>query len=298
MEELVSCIIPSYKRADTLKRAIDSILAQTYKNIEILVVDDNIPGDEYSIALREKVNSYDKNCRVKLITQPKHINGAEARNAGVRAAKGEYIAFLDDDDEWLPDKTEKQMAILLSDPELGGVAGGVTLWKNGVEFTSLSNETIREKDLLYKVLIREIGLATSSFLCKKYAYEDIGGFDISLIRSQDLQLFACFLSKFRIFPITNFKTVKMHVESSINRLGERGLAKNKEDFFSSIKDVLDNFSVVTQRRIKSAHYYEVAFVAIRNKSYLFAVKYILKALVSPMSIVDLYRRYRKRMNEV
>lgn len=296
MEELVSCIIPSYKRADTLKRAIDSVLAQTYKNIEILVVDDNIPGDEYSIALREIVNSYDKNCRVKLITQPKHINGAEARNAGVHAAKGEYIAFLDDDDEWLPDKTERQMAILLSDPELGGVAGGATLWRNDREISSLRGEKIEEKDLLFKVLIRDVGLGTPTFLCRKTAYSDIGGFDTSLNRSQDLQLFAHFLAKYRIYPISEFKTVKVHVESAINRPNSKSIAKNKEDYFNSINDVLMTFPLMKRNRIKSAHYYEVALVALRENSIIFALKYILKGLMAPMSLLDLYRRYRRRKN--
>lgn len=102
---LVSCIIPSYKRTDTLRRAINSVLKQTYKNIEVLIVDDNFNGDEYSEQVRNIVVSFD-NPRIRLISQPMHINGAEARNAGVRAAKGEYIAFLDDDDEWLSEKIE------------------------------------------------------------------------------------------------------------------------------------------------------------------------------------------------
>ena len=86
---LVSCVIPSYKRADTLRRAIDSVLAQTHKELEVLVVDDNIAGDEYSNALRKIIEEYKDDGRVKLVTQPKHINGAEARNAGVRASHGD-----------------------------------------------------------------------------------------------------------------------------------------------------------------------------------------------------------------
>ena len=120
MEEapLISCVIPSYKRADTLRRAINSVLAQTYCNMEVLVVDDNIAGDEYSKTLHEIIDEYKNDSRVRLVTQPMHINGAEARNAGIRAAQGEFIAFLDDDDEWLPTKLEKQMEILKTHPEI------------------------------------------------------------------------------------------------------------------------------------------------------------------------------------
>ena len=293
-DSLVSCVIPSYKRADTLRRAINSVLAQTYSNVEVLVVDDNIAGDEYSITLQKIIDEYKSDSRVILVTQPKHINGAEARNAGVRASHGEYIAFLDDDDEWQPDKIERQIIIMKNDSQLGGVAGGVTLWENGVEISSLPKETIKEEGLLYKVLTREVGLATSSFLCKKSAFYEMGGFDVSLRRSQDLQLFAHFLAKYRIYPISEFRTVKMHVESSINRLDAKRLAANKEEFFESVKDVLALFKPSVQQRIKSAHYYEVACVAIREKKYLFAIKYMFKGFNSRASVKDLYYRYNRR----
>ena len=289
---LVSVIIPSYKRADTLKRAIDSVLNQTYTNIELLVVDDNIPGDKYSLGLKKMIEKYDG--KVKLVTQKEHINGAVARNEGVNCSNGEYIAFLDDDDEWHPDKIEKQVDIIESDTEIGGVAGGVTLWRNGEEITRLPKNRITEKDLLFKVLIREVGLATSSFLCKKSAFNEIGGFDVNLRRSQDLQLFTDFLSRFRIYPIWDFRTTKMHVESSINRLDAKSLAVNKEDFFKSVNKVIQGFPERTQRRIKSAHYYEIAFVAIREKNFFFALKYVLKGLRSLASLSDLYKRYKSR----
>lgn len=290
---MVSCIIPSYKRSDTLKRAINSVLAQTYENLEVVVVDDNIPGDEYSIALQEIVKTYEDK-RVWLVTQKVHINGAVARNVGVKASMGEYVAFLDDDDEWMPDKIERQLQIIRSDPGLSGVGGGVTLWQNNKEISCLPKRKISERNLLFKILIREVGLATSSFLCKKKAFVEMGGFDPSLKRSQDLQLFTDFLFRFRIYPIWNFRTVKMHVESTINRLDARTLAANKEDFFCSVEKVINSFPKKTQRRIKSAHYYEVAFVALKEKEILFAIKYILKGLASLASIKDLYIRYKSR----
>ena len=72
--ELVSCIIPSYKRCETVTRAVDSVLAQTYKNIEVCIVDDNTPGDEYSLQLQEVLNKYKRDNRVRYISQNKHIN--------------------------------------------------------------------------------------------------------------------------------------------------------------------------------------------------------------------------------
>ena len=95
---LVSVVMPTYKRSEMLSRAIDSVLAQTYTNIELLLVNDNEPGDEFTKDLQQRVAVYSTDSRFKLILQEKHVNGAVARNVGIRQAKGEYIAFLDDDD--------------------------------------------------------------------------------------------------------------------------------------------------------------------------------------------------------
>lgn len=291
--ELVSVIIPSFRRCDTVTRAIDSVLKQTYSNIEILVVDDNIPGDEYSNKLEEVITLI-PDSRVRLIKQKVHINGAVARNEGVKAAEGMYVAFLDDDDEWLPDKVQYQIEILKKYPQYDGIAGGVTLWDKGVEISSLPSKPIVEDRLLFSVLTREVGLATSSFLCKKRAFEDMGGFDPELKRSQDLQLFADFLFKYKIYPTWNKRTVKMHVESAINRLDSKCLYKNKEEFFTSIADVLESFSPAQRRRIKSAHYYEVAYVALREHNLSLFICSMIKGALSPISIVDLYKRYKER----
>lgn len=290
--KLVSCIIPSYKRADMLKRAINSVLAQTYKNIEILVVDDNIPGDEYSLQLKEILKEFGKH--VTLVTQEKHINGAVARNVGVKFSHGEYIAFLDDDDEWLPNKIERQVRVLEANSHIDGVAGGATEWKDGKEISTLNTSSISEDNLQLKVLLRKVRFATTTFICRKSAYDEIGGFNEKLIRSQDLQLVADFLTCHRIFPLTNERTVRIHVESGINRLDSKKLALNKEAYFKAMDTVMHRYSNSTQRRIKSAHYYEVALVAIREKKYFFALKYILKGLKSFRSILDLYIRCVER----
>lgn len=294
MNRLVSVIIPSYKRSDTVVRAINSVLNQTYKNIEVIVVDDNIQGDEYSIEL-EKVIGQIKDNRVVLIRQDKHVNGAKARNEGVKASHGEFVAFLDDDDEWWPDKIERQLLILDENPDYTGVAGGATTWRNNKEISKFPLPKVSSKNLLFKVLTREVGLATSTFLCTKDSFIKIGGFDENLKRSQDLQLFSDYLSHYKIFPIWNFRTTKMHVESYINRLDSHALAKNKSDYFKSIEDVLMKFSKSKQRRIKSAHYYEISYVALKESEYLFALKNFVMGLKSPFSLIELSKRILARL---
>ncbi len=101
---LVSVIIPSYNRARTIERAVNSVLGQTWKALEVIVVD-----SESTDGTAEILAAYGD--KIRVLRQKKEGPGA-ARNAGIKAAKGEIIAFLDSDDEWLPDKTERQVKLL------------------------------------------------------------------------------------------------------------------------------------------------------------------------------------------
>lgn len=106
----VSAIIPSYNREKTIRRCIDSVLRQTYEVSEIIVVDDGSTDRTLEIL----ANEYKEN--VKVIKQ-QHKGAQAARNAGIRAAESEYIAFLDSDDEWTEKKIELQMQVLERNPD-------------------------------------------------------------------------------------------------------------------------------------------------------------------------------------
>jgi len=104
---LVSVVIPCFNRADVIARAVASVLSQTYHNLEVIVVDD---GSEDILELKETLDAFGDE-RISLIQQPHNQGGAVARNVGVTRSRGEFIAFLDSDDEWLPDKLEKQLSM-------------------------------------------------------------------------------------------------------------------------------------------------------------------------------------------
>src|SRR5438034_9298591 len=113
----VSVIIPTYNYARYLAAAIESALAQTYAPLEIIVVDDGSTDDTLRI-----LGAYGN--RLRVLRQANQGAGA-ARNAGIAAARGEYVAFLDSDDLWHPRKLELQLARFASDPDLGLVHCGV-----------------------------------------------------------------------------------------------------------------------------------------------------------------------------
>jgi len=102
---IVSVVIPTLNRSDLVLRAIHSALSQTYNDIEVIVVIDG--PDDRTVQCLGQIS--DK--RVRVLPVSKKIGGAEARNIGIRAANGHWIAFLDDDDEWLPEKIEKQLSL-------------------------------------------------------------------------------------------------------------------------------------------------------------------------------------------
>jgi len=107
----VSVIIPTFNRAAFLKSAIKSALHQTYDDIEIIVVDDNSSAPVHDVIKKLQ------DTRIKYIRHKHNFGVSVARNTGIKASKGKYIAFLDDDDEWLPEKLEKQIEIIKNSSE-------------------------------------------------------------------------------------------------------------------------------------------------------------------------------------
>lgn len=289
---LVSCVIPTYGRTETLVRAIDSAIRQTYSNLEILVVDDNPRDSVSSNSVASIVDSYAGCGRVvRRISQEKHVNGAVARNVGVAAAQGEFIAFLDDDDEWLENKIALQMATLCADPTVGGVTCLYVVKKNG--------ETVREcrpygsKNLRFRVLLREVSLFTSTFLCRKSLFETMGGFNEALKRHQDIQLFSDFMIQSTIEPINDILLV-YHCDSTINAPCFDDLVKIKAKFFEVEASAMRDLSWLQRERIRAAHRFELAFVAAKERNWWAMSRCLIPNLLVPVGWYDFCRRLQYR----
>ena len=128
---LVSVIIPTYNRAHTVRRAVDCVLAQTWKNIEIIVVDDGSKDDTGKV-----LEAYGE--KIRFIHQSNQGQSV-ARNTGIQASTGQIISFLDSDDEWLPAKTEKQVSLLLKSRSQGvtcSLCNARLVYPGGAEKTS------------------------------------------------------------------------------------------------------------------------------------------------------------------
>ena len=182
-EPLVSVIIPNYNYAHYLSQAVESVLAQTYANLEIMVVDDGSTDDSEAI-LRDYGN------RLRWIKM-QNQGVAAARNLGASRTTGELIAFLDADDFWLPEKLERQVERFLNDPELGLVHCGVEeIDKEGkhLRFRDDGLEGWVARDMLF--FNRGVILGGGSgVIVPRDEFSAIAGFDTSLSTSADWDFF-------------------------------------------------------------------------------------------------------------
>lgn len=286
---LVSVVIPTYKRSTMLTRAIRSVVNQTYKNIEILVVDDNEPGDEYSIAAKDLINNLNYS-QVRLVTQPKHINGAAARNAGIREAKGEYICFLDDDDLYMPNKIERQLEELSKKSnEVGGVSC-LKIFFKGDKLTHISESWKPSKTQSFDVMSKELNIQTGTVLLRRECLDKAGYFDPNLRRHQEVQLMSYFTDKYRIDLIEEILTI-IDGSDLTNRPDYDKLKGFKDDFFKSVEPLLSKYSKADRRFVINNHRTELAWVMYRDISKVKGLLMLLQCFTSWRVVKSFFNRY-------
>lgn len=298
VKDLVSVVIPTYKRFDTLSRAIKSVVFQTYPNIEILVVDDNEPGDAYSNEVKKMIESLGI-LNLKLVTQEKHINGAAARNAGIVQAKGEFIAFLDDDDMWLPEKISKEIEFLKALPEsVGAVSNRKVYYKDG-KVNHVSECWKADSSQNFKVISKQQNIQTCTLLIKRTCLDIAGYFDPTLKRHQEVQLMGCFTTKYRVEFLDEILTI---IDSSdvMNRPTAEKLIEYKNDFFRSIKPVIDSYSKHKQTLVFAHNMTEVAYALYRDGEKIRGIGILIRCLVYPSVLLTfisriLYKRNSKKI---
>lgn len=196
VNKLVSIIIPTYNRdLYYISRAIKSIIQQTYKNYEIIVVNDNIYNSNYSLKIKEYCTA---NNLIYLTTKGKQ-GANKARNMGACYAKGTYLAFLDDDDIWLKNKLEIQLSYFTN--SVGMVySNGYVVTSNSKYLYTKPEYFVTEPNLYKLFLYNYIG-PTVTALIRRDCFFDVGMFDESMPAKQDYDLWIRIVKKYKAIGI-------------------------------------------------------------------------------------------------
>ncbi|MGA1871245.1 MAG: glycosyltransferase family 2 protein [bacterium] len=257
----VSVIIPTYNRSQFITHAIDSVLSQTYHDIEIIIVDDGSTDNTKKILINY-------NNRIKYIYQ-ENQGVAAARNTGIKNAKGKYIAFLDSDDMWLPQKLEQQVKILNQYEDIALVYSNIAYCNSNGQFIRVAFSSqqflsgyIPQKVILWKAMCGYL----QTWLLRKTCFEEVGYIDTSLKMSEDREISIRIAMKYKIYGIKEPLTmVRQHIPA--NRLG-RSPAKEREYYYLKCLRILlekynDNPIIKKNKKRLIAGYYFYA-----GKNYL------------------------------
>lgn len=166
----VSVVIRTYNRAEYLREAIESVLGQTFRNFELIVADDGSTDSTPELLDRYRG-------RLTPVFLGRTANPARVFNAGVLAASGELVAFLDSDDTWLPTKLERQVALLDANERFGFSYGNVRLlYPDGTQPPPLALDEIVAKSAL-RAMVRNMCVHTSTLVMRRCWFDRVGSFD-------------------------------------------------------------------------------------------------------------------------
>jgi len=273
---LVTTVIPTYGRPEFLEEAVQSVVDQTYDPLELIVVDDCSP-EPVEPQLAEMDLSELQN--VRFLRHEENQGANAARNTGIRAADGEFIAFLDDDDRWLRTKIARQVSAF----DWGGPDIGVVY--TGLEFVDDTGETIGTsiRDLRGSIT-RDLlcGASVGSFtrlMIREELLEDVGYLDEGLPGWQDRDLNIRLSQRCRYEPITELLAVYRqgsHVQIGDDYVGKRDVAYPR--LIEKHRPVAAQYGKAVERRFLASQTLALALSAISNGQTWAAQRYILSAI--------------------
>ena len=269
---LVSVIITTFHGGERLSNCINSVLEQTYKNIEIIIVDDNDPNTGYRSFTEQIMKQYEKYEQIFYLKHKKNMNGAVARNTGIAACHGEYVSFLDDDDIYYSNKIELCVKALENNRSYSSVYSSVDIFYRN-HFIESRPATI-SGNVWKELLIDEGMLGTGSNLFfRKECLNELGGFDIRFIRYQDVEFMLRLLQKYKILAISPTLIRKNVEQKNIPKYEEyrqnRILIFN---VFSNLINQLDNDAKNYFYKNKFYYLLESAISSCNRKNIRLAIK--------------------------
>lgn len=258
----VSVIIPSFKRPDALARALESVLNQDYPDKEIIVVDDSGKGGSHYQQTLSIVADFQRRFPDELLCCIGHAcnrNGAAARNTGLLNSSGEFICFLDDDDIYLPGRLARCVAALKQcEADCAAVYCGYLGWNSEQD----DKHRYIAGDLSREILLLEYSkhyLHTNTATYRREAVFELGGFDETYSRHQDLEFNLRYFSRYKIATVESALVRLAPEPTSVNNKSyAQELAKLKLKFLTRFSGTITRFDPETISAIHLAHLAEIA----------------------------------------
>ncbi len=198
----VSVIIPAFNRPDSLLTAVESVLAQTYNDFELIVVDD---GSTESL---EKIETFIHEKGHFFICSEENRGVSAARNMGVSHAKNKWLAFLDSDDQWLPKKLETQMDFLEQNREIKICQTAEIWYRKGVRVNPKKYHLLTSGETSFQHSLRRCAVSPSSVIIDRKLFLSMGGFDERLIVCEDYELWLRITAKYPVGLINEKLIIK------------------------------------------------------------------------------------------
>lgn len=286
---IVSVIIPTYGAPDFLERAITSVLNQSFTDLELIVVDDNNPATEARIETEKIVKKFASDKRFHYIQHAHNFNGAVARNTGIGIATGKYIAFLDSDDEYIPERLQKCVeAMGRGMLDIVGVYTGCEFRHSGKVYRT--NKNVKAGNYLIETLACTFQFCTgSNIFILKSIVDELDGFDGKFWRHQDYEFLVRVFEKYSLDAVQEVLVIKNNENLNLPIL-ER-MIDIKEQYLKKFAYLIKSQSEKNQRYIFRSHYVQIAEAALRSKRYDISREYYKKAVKQGgLSLRDYLRR--------
>jgi len=196
---LVSVIIPCYNNGKYIEECVNSVLAQTYPNFEIIIINDASTDDSAEKIQKLKEKNPEK---IQVITNNKNLERSVSRNKGIASAKGEFICILDGDDRWYPNKLATQVRAMQDDPKLAFCGTGRDFLDQDSKAKTSNLYIARSGEVFLHLLARRCSIVASSVMLRRSIVEKVGGFKTNRIPAEDFDYWvrASFLGRYKHIP--------------------------------------------------------------------------------------------------
>ncbi|MCX5726377.1 MAG: glycosyltransferase [Candidatus Saganbacteria bacterium] len=288
MSPKVSVILPTYNQAHLLGRSATSVFNQTYRDFELIFVDDGSTDNTEDV-----IRAFD-DPRIRYLKHIKNMGLAAARNTGIKAARGEYIAFQDSDDEWCPDKLKRQMEIF--DKNIQGLClvytDTIVVRLNGKKEVWHMPRILPRNGFVYNKALNLFWIqkmCPSTFLVVKDALVEIGGFDERLLCDQDTEALMRMSKKGLFYHIRVPLAVRYEIKGSLSR----DLLKK----VNSYRIILEkHYTDISKNRwILAKYHYEIGILYLKLKNKEKAKEHLLEAFKNNvLCVFGLYNSYLKK----